>query len=255
MKKILLTLIVGLMVFLPMSVKAAEKVKVYIFEAGGCPYCELQEEYLEGLDSYGEKFEIVKKELYVDHIDWEQGKDYALGYKVATAFYNAGFENASYQGTPFVVISDLYAAAAYSQGLESIIDEAYDLGDKDVVGCFAQGGENCLDGATVPQDTPVAEDKKASDSDMVTIIILGVVVVGIVALVIFARSSSKEEKRLDEAFADEDEEEEKVVKVKKEESVTTVKKSPAKKGEGKAKAKPSNSKTTTKSKKKPSNKK
>ena len=63
MKKILLSLIVAVMVLLPMSVNAEGKVKVYIFEAGGCPYCEAEIEYLESLDSYGEKFEIVRKEL------------------------------------------------------------------------------------------------------------------------------------------------------------------------------------------------
>ena len=54
------------------DVSAKEKVKVYIFEAGGCPYCKLQEDYLKGLDSYNKKFEIVNKELYIDHIDWQR---------------------------------------------------------------------------------------------------------------------------------------------------------------------------------------
>ena len=64
MKKIL-NLIVFFLVIGIVPVSAKEKVKVYIFEAGGCPYCEAEIEYLEGLDSYGEKFEIVRKELYV----------------------------------------------------------------------------------------------------------------------------------------------------------------------------------------------
>ena len=38
MKKILLVIITALLL-LPTTVKAQEKVKVYIFEAGGCPYC------------------------------------------------------------------------------------------------------------------------------------------------------------------------------------------------------------------------
>ena len=114
MKKFLLILFT-LLFMLPLTIFAdgeeKAKVKVYVFEAGGCPYCEAQTEYLKGLDGYNKKFEIVSKELYVDHVEWAEGKDYDLGVKVANAFLNAGFKDASYKGTPFVVISDMYAAA------------------------------------------------------------------------------------------------------------------------------------------------
>ncbi len=145
-KKSIFAIILVLLVMLMMpnvAAKSKEKVKVYIFEAGGCPYCEAQIEYLKGLSSYNKKFEIVQKELYVDHIDWAQGKDYALGKEVAEAFLNQGFQDASYQGTPFVVISNIYAAAAYSQQLEDVILEAYKKGDKDIVKCFEDGNDNC----------------------------------------------------------------------------------------------------------------
>ena len=144
MKKRILALLT-LILFIPTLVNAKEKVKVYMFEAGGCPYCEKEEEYLKGLDGYGKTFTIVKKELYVDHVDWAEGKDYELGKKVADAFKNAGFEDATHEATPFVVISDLYAASAYSTSLESLINEAYEKGDKDIVQCYANGKDNCLD--------------------------------------------------------------------------------------------------------------
>ena len=239
MKKILLSLIVAVMVLLPMSVHAEGKVKVYIFEAGGCPYCEAEIEYLESLDSYGEKFEIVRKELYVDHVDWEEGKDYALGVKVAQAFYQAGFEDASYQGTPFVVISDLYAAAAYSQSLETVIDKAYEQGDKDVVGCMAAGKSDCLEGAVTPSDDTSKDENK--DSDVVTLVILGVVVVGIAALVFFTRKANKEEAKLDRIFATDEEE----VTIKKEAKKTQ----PAVTEKAKTTKKPATKKTTSKAKK------
>ena len=161
--KYLKRLIFGLLLVMLVSitnVKAAEKVKVYIFEAGGCPYCEMQDEYLKGLSSYNKKFEIIKKELYVDHVNWEKGKDYDLGVKVAKAFKKAGFEDASYQGTPFVVISDLYAAASYSTTLEDIIDEAYEKGDKNIVSCYEKGNANCLDYLT--KDTGTVSDNIGS---------------------------------------------------------------------------------------------
>ena len=144
MKKRILVIIIAILAFIPFVSAKDKKVKVYMFEAGGCPYCEAQEEYLKGLDGYDKKFELIKKELYVDHVEWKEGKDYELGVKVATSFQEAGFENASYEGTPFVVISDLYATAGYSESLEDIINEAYEKGDKDIVGCYADGKNDCL---------------------------------------------------------------------------------------------------------------
>lgn len=183
------------------SVRADEKVKVYIFEAGGCPYCEAEIEYLEGLSSYGEKFEIVREELYVDHVDWEKGKDYELGKAVAEAFLSAGFESASYQGTPFVVISNIYAAASYSTDLEAYIDKAYEEGDKDVVSCYANGGENCLEGAdpSIQVDTSKTTDTKDDKKDVETIttVVLLLFIAGSIALVIYSgkrNSEIKEEK-------------------------------------------------------------
>ena len=144
MKKVLFT-ILAIILFIPiLSAAKKEPVKVYIFEAGGCPYCEAEIEYLKGLSSYEKEFVIVQKEAYVDHVDWAQGKDYALAEKVATAFKEVGFVDATHQATPFVVISDLYAKAAYSTDLESIISEAYKKGDKDIVSCFEEGKTNCL---------------------------------------------------------------------------------------------------------------
>ena len=145
MKKILITILATIL-FIPfVSAAKKEPVKVYIFEAGGCPYCEAETEYLEGLSSYKKKFVIVKKEAYVDHIDWEAGKDYDLAKKVATEFKAAGFTEATHQATPFVVISDLYAEASYNTDLETIIEQAYEKGDKDIVSCISKGKTNCLD--------------------------------------------------------------------------------------------------------------
>ncbi len=143
MKKILVT-ILALFCFIPFVSAKKEPVKVYIFEAGGCPYCEAEIEYLKGLSSYEKEFVIVQKEAYVDHVDWAQGKDYELAKKVAEAFKAAGFQDATYQATPFVVISDVYAAAAYNTNLEDTIKEAYKKGDKDIVTCIENEKTNCL---------------------------------------------------------------------------------------------------------------
>ncbi len=179
MKKKLLSVLFTLLILIPLGINAEEKekVKVYIFEAGGCPYCEAEVEYLKGLEGYNKTFTIEIKELYVDHVDWKPGKDYDLGVKVANGFLNAGFTDASYQGTPFVVISDLYAASAYSTSLESVINEAYEKGDKDIVSCYADGKEDCLN-HLAKEDNKVTDNDSATGANTWVVVVMGLLVIG-----------------------------------------------------------------------------
>ncbi len=145
MKRVLLVLTIVLFGIITINVKAEEKelVKVYIFEAGGCPYCEAELEYLKSLPDYNVKFQIIEKELYVDHIDWEDGKDLQLGMDVSIAFYEKGFYKCGYNSTPMVIISDLYAQSGYNENLEEYINKAYEEGDRDIVGCFEKDLDVC----------------------------------------------------------------------------------------------------------------
>lgn len=192
MKRLIVT-IVAVLCLLPVAVNAKSKVKVYIFEAGGCPACEAQMEYLKGLDSYNEKFEVIEKELYIDHVDWEDGKDYALGKKVAEAFLAADpvkFKDATYQATPFVVVSDVYASAGYNSSLETVINEVYETGDKDVVKCFEKGKTNCLDHL---------KEESSSGSGGAGVIITNIIC-AIVLLVTYCIKSSVDTNRIVEAL-------------------------------------------------------
>lgn len=186
MKKKLLSVLFTLLLLIPLGINAEEKekVKVYIFEAGGCPYCEAEVEYLKGLEGYNKTFTIEIKELYIDHVDWKPGKDYDLGVKVANGFLNVGFTDASYQGTPFVVISDLYAASAYSTSLESVINEAYENGDKDIVKCYEDGKDNCLD--------HLKKDSSSSSKNYTPVIII----TGLVILITYLVKSSIDTKNI-----------------------------------------------------------
>lgn len=179
MKKKLLSVLFTLLLLIPLGINAEEKekVKVYIFEAGGCPYCEAEVEYLKGLEGYNKTFTIEIKELYIDHVDWKPGKDYDLGVKVANGFLNAGFTDASYQETPFVVISDLYAASAYSTSLESVINEAYEKGDKDIVSCYADGKEDCLN-HLAKEDNKVTDNDSATGANTWVVVVMGLLVIG-----------------------------------------------------------------------------
>ena len=42
--KVLFVLMLSLLLVMPYDVMAAKKVKVYMFEAGGCPHCEAEQE-------------------------------------------------------------------------------------------------------------------------------------------------------------------------------------------------------------------
>ena len=183
MKKKLLSVLFTLLLLIPLGINAEEKekVKVYIFEAGGCPYCEAEVEYLKGLEGYNKTFTIEIKELYIDHVDWKPGKDYDLGVKAANGFLNAGFTDASYQGTPFVVISDLYAASAYSTSLESVINEAYEKGDKDIVSCYADGKEDCLN-HLAKEDNKVTDNDSATGANTWVVAVMGLLVIGTIII-------------------------------------------------------------------------
>jgi glutaredoxin len=147
MKKFLTILFLAL--FMVCKVNAEEKVKVYMFEAGGCPYCEQEEEYLKGLEGYNKTFELVKKEAYIDHIEWKQGKDYELSQKASELFESLGYGEYKTRGyhlnqsTPFIVISGTYAAVGYNQDLGNVINEIAKAGDKDVIGCLEDGKKDC----------------------------------------------------------------------------------------------------------------
>ncbi len=193
--------IIVLMLLVPILIIKAEdkKVKVYMFEAGGCPYCEEEEEYLKGLDSYDKKFELIKKELYVDHVEWKKGKDYDLGVKVANEFNEAGFENATYQGTPFVVISDLYATTSYSDSLEDVINEAYEAGDKDIVGCYESGKSDCLDDLkklNSKNNTNNNDKTNKLEINYNIILIVSIVLCSAIIIVVYILKSNKDKKDL-----------------------------------------------------------
>ena len=228
MKKFLVVLL-ALLCFVPSVLSAEEKakVKVYIFEAGECPYCEAEVQYLEGLKSYNKKFEIVRKELYVDHETWAEGEDYKLGVKLADAFKKAGFENADYTATPFVIISDLYAAAGYSEDLESVIEEAYEKGDNDIVECAINNAKCTINGKEVDFEV------KKVGLGLVFLILFGFVILVVVFLMVSPKKTNEYE----------DEEE---VKEVKREVKAPVKKTPAKKATTKKPVKKSTTKKTTK---------
>ena len=196
-------LLISLMLLLPGVVKAEDQVddmpqvvddglvKVYMFEAGGCPYCEAATEFLESLDTYNTKFTLIHKSTYIDHYDFEPDVDYDLTQEVSQAFISAGLRDAKFSGTPYIVISDVYAASGYStsigQQLVDVIDLVYQEGDKDVVSCIANGGTECIEGIKQKKLTVVGA----------TILIGSVVVVfaGIIGIYLYMDNKNKKKEK------------------------------------------------------------
>lgn len=204
-RNIIICLLLILLV-MPLSVLAAKKktttttstvdtsklVKVYVFEAGGCPACEAVKSYLKELDSYNKKFTIVEKELYVDHVKWANGADYALGNKVADAFASANFK-VTVKSTPLVVISDIFAQNGFSKqhqsDMEDAINKAYLEGDKDAVSCLAQDKKNsqCVSGA-----------KDAANTDVAGLLIFLIAIGIVVAIIVTSRINKNNKEYYDE---------------------------------------------------------
>ena len=203
MKKLLTVLLSVLLMISVVNAEGKEKVKVYMFEAGGCPFCEAEEEYLKGLEGYNKTFKLIKKQLYVDHVNWEFGEDFELGKSVAETFKAAGFEDASYEGTPFVVISDLYAAAAYSEELEDYINAAYEEGDKDAVSCINDGGTNCVREIEPSEDDKSNSKAANSTAGIVVAVLGGIAFVGAIVYVV-----TKKHEDIDDTVAELEDEEE-----------------------------------------------
>lgn len=233
MKKLKL-LLLSLLLIIPVGVKAEEAtgqlepVKVYVFYAPGCHWCEEQFNYLENLDSLDDKFVIVRKELFKSDLR-TPGDDYDLGQAVGDAFVSAGFKDGRPSGTPYVVVSDIYAQSAYNDSLESVIDQAYEAGDKDVVGCIEAGKDDCIAGAV----------KEKTEISPKTIAILAVSVAIIIPLLIVI---NKQMNKIPVV-------EEKPVKEEKEEVKVEVKKTSPKTKTPTAKKKTSTKKTTSTKKK------
>ena len=167
--------------------KANEKVKVYVFEAGGCPYCEQEIEYLKTVDGYNTKIEIVEKELYIDHIEWQPGKDYELGAKVATAFNEKGYNDATYQATPFVVISDVYASSGLNISLANEINKAYEEGDKDIVDCLSKNDSCDIRKLETEMDKTINSIKKTYTINFIIIYVL----LGLIFIYLFITRTKK----------------------------------------------------------------
>ncbi len=210
-------LLVGL--FLPFTVKAKEKVTVYLFRGETCPHCEEALEFFQKLISQNE----FQEKVIIRHLEiWNSETNYDIANEAAEKLGKEPINGS----VPFIIIGDKTWTGYSSKSDEDIknaINDAYENQKedkvKDIVG---ESGE-------------VLEPAKSEA--VTTFIILGVIVGIIGATVYFARSGEEEEET--EPNKKEEKEEQEIEKEPKKAS-TTTKKSNNKKSNTKKSSKKSN---------------
>ncbi len=126
MKKIIKLLTIVLLMF-PLLVSSKEKIKVYLFEQDGCPYCKSAKEYLSELnEEYIEYFELVEvnisKSVNNSKLMVEASEE--LGEKI--------------ESVPLIVIGEEYFSGFEEKTKKLVKDEIIkqyeDESSKDIVG-------------------------------------------------------------------------------------------------------------------------
>lgn len=192
LKKLLFSL--ALLLLVPFTVMAKDKINVYIFKGATCGYCAAAISYMNNLDSeYKDYFNLVEYEVWNDTTNNKNMK------KVASYFGD------TVKGVPYIVIGDVrineFAEETTGPKIKEAIKSAYyNEQYEDIVAKVIGDGKN--------------------NSDIVFIIVLGVVIVGgIVFVLIMSRDvTDDEEEKVAEKVTT------KTVKAKTEPKKTTTKK-------------------------------
>lgn len=154
------------------KVKAAEKVKVYLFYGDGCPYCESAMTFFENLDSkYKDKIELIKYEV------WNNQENSELLSNVGSVL------GEEVSGVPFIVVGET-SFGGYSEEYDQSILDAIDAELKkdkpyDVLEHVDSNG-NANAGSS---------SNNSSSNDLVVYLSLAIILIGVVGLVIYAKKS------------------------------------------------------------------
>ena len=130
MKKLFMILCCLVLVFMPMTVRAAEKekVKVYIFYGDGCPHCHRAFEFFKSIDEeYGKYYKLVKYET------WYSSSNNKMLVEVAEKMGS----DLDKLGVPYIVIGDKVFEGyteEYDEDIKKAIKEAYETNWMSTVG-------------------------------------------------------------------------------------------------------------------------
>ncbi|MEG2250413.1 MAG: thioredoxin family protein [Bacilli bacterium] len=147
------------------SIKAKEKVSVYLFYGEGCGYCANAKEFFASIEStYGEKFELIKKEV------WSNEENSKLMHEIASKLGD------TVEGVPYIVIGKKSFPGyntSFDDQIKKAIDEEYNAKEKyDALSSVA---------------TNVA--KKDKTNNLPIYFSIFVIAAGIIGLVFYAKKS------------------------------------------------------------------
>ena len=154
------------------KVKAAEKVKVYLFYGDGCPYCENAMTFFDNLDSkYKDKIELVKYEV------WNDQKNSELMTNVASVL------GEEVSGVPFIVVGET-SFGGYSEEYDKSILDAIDSE------LAKEEPYDVLDHVESSGNTNNAKASNSSSNDLVVYLSLAIILIGVIGLIVYAKKSA-----------------------------------------------------------------
>ncbi len=130
MKKRLIALVLFLLLLIPMSVSASEKIKVYFFYGDGCPHCGAAEKLLLPLIEKMDDVELIQLEVWNNKpnqdllskvIDTFKTKS-GIPYFVIGDYTTLGYNNVS-DNDPIIAAIEYYRSHPYTDQVEKILNE------------------------------------------------------------------------------------------------------------------------------------
>lgn len=187
MKKIVLGLLVLFsFICLPYTVKASDKVTVYLFRGEDCPHCEEALEYMnEHKDEINKNIEIVTYEV------WNNKNNSKLQDEVAARL---GIDTkAEDYGVPLIVIGEEYVkgysgVGSYNKIMEIAESYVNNSEYKDLVSEVAKEMQD--NNAGMKFESKELSDIFSEPNKVVTIVvysIFGLIVIGFIAMMVFSR--------------------------------------------------------------------
>lgn len=125
LKKIIITLILGLALFVAPAKAEGNPVRLYFFYGNGCPHCTDEENFLPALKSRYPELQVLSYEV------WYSQSNQELMQKVAKKF------NATVTGVPFNVIGDQYVEGfgdTTREQIQSLVESCIKNGCPDPAG-------------------------------------------------------------------------------------------------------------------------
>ncbi len=178
LKGLLFALVILLL--MPLTVLAEEKINVYIFKGEGCGYCAKALTFFESLDDeYQNYFNLVEREVWND-------EDNASKMQEVASYFNE-----EVNGVPYIIIGEK-TFQGFAEDYEEDIKSAIKAGYENENGSYKDVVAPILGGESVPK-------KKKDSNSAIAIIVIFATIAGVSFLIFMARDDSQDTEKNSEA--------------------------------------------------------